>query len=134
MHLSFADIFLHRPLHLVPVKVIQRHPVLPSNTVNQEHPVTSEDTVCTLSLHRCKHLTYCTIFTLIKGGGQKKKSCIIVTTYVGGRTGNYSKFIYFFSWSQFIQICKEILLLVGVGGQGDGWQVPNQCQLPSFYF
>ena len=32
-----------------------------------------------------------------KGGGQKKKkSCNIVTTYVGGRTGNYTKFIYFF--------------------------------------
>jgi len=26
----------------------------------------------------------------------------------------------FFSWSQFIQICKEIFLLVGVGGWGDG--------------
>ena len=62
-------------------------------------------------------------FTIVNrqawGGGQKKKSCNIVTTYVGGRTGNYTKFI-FFSWSQFIQICKEIFF---VGGLGVGWWV-----------
>ena len=34
-------------------------------------------------------------FHIYKGKGSKK-SCNIVTTYVGRQTGNYTKFIYFF--------------------------------------
>ena len=32
----------------------------------------------------------------LREGVKTKKSCNIVTTYVGGRTGNYTKFVYFF--------------------------------------
>ena len=45
--------------------------------------------------------------------GVKKKSCNIVTTYVGGRTGNYTKFIYFFHGPNSSKSAKKIFLLGG---------------------
>ena len=35
-----------------------------------------------------KNIKYVKLTLLTKGGVQKKKSCDIVKTYVGGRTGN----------------------------------------------
>ena len=43
----------------------------------------------------------------------KKKSCNIVTTYVGGQTGNYTKFIYFFHGPNSSKSAKKFFLLGG---------------------
>ena len=51
-------------------------------------------------------------FTISKGGGQKK-SCNIVTTYVGERTGDYNKFIYFFHGPNSSKSAKKFFLLSG---------------------
>ena len=45
--------------------------------------------------------------------GVKKKSCNIVTTYVGGQTGNYTKFIYFFHGPNSSKSAKKFFLLGG---------------------
>ena len=55
--------------------------------------------------------------SLYKGGVQKKKSCNIVTTYVG----NYTKFIYFFHGPNSSKSAKKFF--VGWGGGLGGWLV-----------
>ena len=57
--------------------------------------ISSDDSdVISESVQPTKSLSGVTL--LVREGVKKKKSCNIVTTYVGGRTGNYTKFIFFF--------------------------------------
>ena len=58
--------------------------------------------------------TWCHKKNGTKGGGQKK-SCNIVTTYVGRRTGNYN-FIIFFHGPNSSKSAKKFFLLGGGGG------------------
>ena len=51
----------------------------------------------------------------VQGGVQKKKSCNIVTTYVGGRTGNYTKFIYFFHGPNSSKSAKKFFFVKWLG-------------------
>ena len=52
---------------------------------------------------------------LREGFKKIKKSCNIVTTYVGGRMGNYTKFIYFLHSPNSSKFAKKFFLM-GVGG------------------
>ena len=54
----------------------------------------------------------------IREGFKKKKSCNIVTTYVGGRTGNYTKFIYFFHGPNSSKSAKKFFCWLGWGVRG----------------
>ena len=49
------------------------------------------------------------------GRGSKKKSCNIVTTYVGGRTGDYTKF-FFFHGPNSSKSAKKFFFVRGLGG------------------
>ena len=60
-----------------------------------------------------QHKTDCTVRE-----GVKKKSCNIVTTYVGGRMGNYTKFIYFFHGPNSSKSAKKFFCWWGLGVGG----------------
>ena len=56
----------------------------------------------------------------VREGFKKKKSCNIVTTYVGGRMGNYTKFIFFFMVPIHPNLQRNFFV-GGGGGLGGGW-------------
>ena len=62
------------------------------------------------------------------GGVQKKKSCNIVTTYVGRRTGNYTKFINFFHGSNSSKSSKKYFSWLGWG-----WGVVDRYLIRASY-
>ena len=62
--------------------------------------------------------TYRRTKLVVKSLSRLKKSCNIVTTYVGGRTGNYTKFIYFFHGPNSSKSAKKFFCWWGWGVGG----------------
>ena len=74
--------------------------------------ISSDDSdVISESVQPTKSLSGVTL--LVREGVKKKKSCNIVTTYVGGKTGNYTKFINFLHGPNSSKSAKKFFLLGG---------------------